>query len=138
MPLDTRPLQRITLIPRVPNEQQLYANVEVLKMPVITHNPDHPAQDVLPQKMRSCQAVAVSRLVILVSLNCLVAKLNYQLISALAICPNCTCSNTVPVLVPYGGTGHKFCRLHRGCGWQTSLVEPTKLMLCTSVLARPN
>ena len=33
----------------------------------------------------------------------------------------------------YGGTGHKFCGLHRGCGWQTSFVEPTKLMPCTSV-----
>jgi len=33
----------------------------------------------------------------------------------------------------YKGTGHKFCRLHRGSGQQTSLVEPPKLIPCTSV-----
>jgi len=35
--------------------------------------------------------------------------------------------------VTYGGTGHKFCRLHREQGQQTLLVEPTKLMPCISV-----
>ena len=33
----------------------------------------------------------------------------------------------------YGGTACKFCRLHRGWGWQSSFVEPTKLTRCTSV-----
>jgi len=35
--------------------------------------------------------------------------------------------------VTYGGTStrHKFCRLYREQGQQTSLVEPTKLMPCT-------
>ena len=45
-------------------------------------------------------------------------------------------AGALPSITPhYGGTGHKFCRLHRGRGWQTSLVEPTKLMPCTSVEA---
>ena len=41
-------------------------------------------------------------------------------------------------VIPYGGTRHKDCRLHRGWGWQNSLVEPTILMpyqhTCTSVV----
>ena len=34
----------------------------------------------------------------------------------------------------YGGTGPKFCRFHKWRGWRTSLVEPTKLRSCTSVM----
>lgn len=34
----------------------------------------------------------------------------------------------------YGGilVGHKLCRLHRGRGWKTWFVEPTKLTPCAS------
>ena len=40
-------------------------------------------------------------------------------------------------LTSYRGTGHKFCGLLRGWGQQTFLVEPTKLMPCTSVEPSP-